>query len=105
MPLAAVLGQLGWRAARRCGEQVRGPCPIHGSRSPTSRSFSAHLGRGVWRCFVCGASGNALDLWVRATRQPLVAAVRDWYRQLGREVPWLMTSVVTKEDKPDMRSG
>jgi DNA primase len=87
--LAVVLELLGWRARERSGEQVRGPCPVHRSSSPGSRSLSAHLGRNVWRCFVCTAQGNALDLWARATGQPLYPAVLELYRQLGRAVPWL----------------
>jgi DNA primase len=87
--LAEVLGLLGWAPARRWGEQWRGPCPVHRSQDPRSRSFGAHLGRGVWHCFVCGAGGNALDLWAAVTRQPLHAAVIDLYARLGRAVPWL----------------
>jgi hypothetical protein len=63
--LAALLGLLGWRARERHGAQVRGPCPVHGSSSPRSRSFSGHLERGIWQCFRCGASGNALELGAR----------------------------------------
>jgi len=85
--LRDVLDLLGWTAHTRRGVQVRGPCPVHGSRSPTSRSFSAHLGKQAWRCFRCGACGNALDLWVQATRQELYAAVADLYRRLGRALP------------------
>jgi len=69
--LAEVLALLGWTARLQRGVQVRGPCPVHGSPSPTSRSFSAHLDKNVWQCFRCGASGNALDLWAQATRQEL----------------------------------
>jgi hypothetical protein len=87
--LAVVLELLGWRGRERSGGQVRGPCPVHRSSSPGSRSFSAHLGRNVWRCFVCAAKGNALDLWARATGQELYPAVLELYRQLGRAVPWL----------------
>jgi len=87
--LAEVLQLLGWTARARGGLQVRGPCPVHGSRSPSSRSFSAHLDKKVWQCFRCGASGNALDLWVQVTRQPLYPAVLELYRRLGRVVPWL----------------
>ncbi len=89
LPLAAVLDLLGFEPHRRVGDQVRGPCPVHGSRGLPSRSFAAHLGRGVWHCFRCGAGGNVLDLWVAVTRQPLHAAVLDLCGQLGREVPWL----------------
>jgi hypothetical protein len=87
--LAAVLELLGWRACERRGVQVRGPCLVHGSSSPRSRSFSAHLGRNIWQCFRCGASGNALDLWLRLRQQPLYPAVLELYRQVGQAVPWL----------------
>jgi hypothetical protein len=103
--LARVLELLGWRARERRGDQVRGPCPVHRSTSPRSRSLSAHLGRGVWQCFVCGASGNALDLWACVSGQKLYPAVLALYRQLGRAVPWLQpTAPLHKEDKRGMRS-
>ncbi len=87
--LGEVLALLGFEPPSRGGAQVRGPCPIHRSHRPTSRSFAAHLGKGVWHCFACGAGGNALDLWVAVTRQELHAAVIDLCGRLGREVPWL----------------
>ena len=87
--LAAVLDLLGFVPRTRAGDQVRGPCPVHGSRSRSSRAFAAHLGKDVWHCFRCGAGGNALDLWAAVTRQDLHAAVRDLGARLGRAVPWL----------------
>jgi DNA primase len=87
--LGWVLGLLAWRPRECRGQQVRGACPLHGSKSPGSRSFSAHLGRGAWQCFRCGASGNALDLWARATGQGLYPAVLDLYDRLGQPVPRL----------------
>ena len=87
--LAEVLELIGFVPARRCRDQVRGPCPVQRSRAPHRRAFAAHLGRGLWHCFVCGAGGNVLDLWAALTRQPLHGAVIDLYRRLGREVPWL----------------
>jgi DNA primase len=87
--LAAVLELLDFAPCSRCGDQVRGPCPVHGSHAPTSRSFAAHLGKNVWHCFRCGAGGNALDLWATLTRQDLHAAVLDLCGRLGRDVPWL----------------
>jgi len=71
LQLAEVLDLLGFEASYRRGDQVRGPCPVHRSRTPASRSWAAHLGKNVWHCFRCGAGGNALDLWVAVTRQPL----------------------------------
>jgi DNA primase len=90
--LAMVLELLGWHCRERRGEQVRGACPVHGSSSPRSRSFSAHLGRNVWRCFCCEAQGNALDLWARATGQELYPAVLDLYERMGRAVPLVKTT-------------
>jgi hypothetical protein len=91
--LAVVLELVGWRACERHGAQVRGPCPVHRSSSPRSRSFSAHLGRNIWQCFRCGASGNALDLWLCVRRQALYAGVVELYQQLGQAVPWLEQTV------------
>jgi DNA primase len=88
LPLADVLGLLGCVPRPRHGVQLRGPCPVRGSRSPTSRCFAAHLGKNAWHCFGCGAGGNALDLWAAMTRQPLHAAVLDLGQRLGRAVPW-----------------
>ena len=107
--LAWVLGQLGWQARECRGEQVRGACPLHGSTSPRGRSFSAHLGRGVWHCFGCDASGNALELWARLTGQGLYQAALDLYGRLGREAPRLRPArpAASLEEKTDVvnRSG
>jgi DNA primase len=108
--LAAVLELLRWQPRERRGEQVRGACPVHGSTSPRSRSLSAHLGRGVWHCFRCGASGNALELWACATGQGLYPAVLDLYERLGLRVPWLVPArpaalMGDKRDAIDKTSG
>jgi len=89
LSLAAVLELIGFEARSGRAGQRRGPCPVHRSRSRTSRVFAADLGKGVWHCFACGAGGNVLDLWVAVTRQPLHAAVLDLCQRLHQEVPWL----------------
>jgi DNA primase len=101
--LAVVLELLAWQPRERRGEQVRGACPLHGATSPASRSFSAHLGRGVWQCFRCGASGNALELWAQATGQRLYQAVLQLYDRLGQPVPWLRQArpAIPMRDKRD----
>jgi DNA primase len=100
LPLAEVLDLIGFEPSARRGDQVRGPCPVHRSRTTASRSFAAHLGKNAWHCFGCGAGGNALDLWVAVTRQPLHAAVIDLCLRLGREVPWLRYP--PEQEKPTM---
>lgn len=90
--LADVLTLIGYEPGSRHGQQLRGPCPLHGSRSATSRSFAGHLGKNLYHCFRCGAGGNALDLWAAWTQQGLHAAVIDLCQRLGRDVPWLPVS-------------
>jgi DNA primase len=94
--LAAVLDLLGFEPRQRGRDQVRGRCPVHGARTPHSRSFAAHLGKNVWHCFTCGAGGNVLDLWVAVTRQDLHTATIDLCSRLGFAVPWLPASRGTK---------
>jgi DNA primase len=87
--LADVLALIGYQPRWRRGQQWRGPCPVHGSRSATSRGFAAHLGKNLFHCFRCGAGGNALDLWATLQRLPLHAAVLDLCQRLHQPVPWL----------------
>jgi DNA primase len=87
--LADVLTLIGYAPRSRQGQQLRGPCPLHGSRSRTSRVFAAHLGKNLYHCFRCGAGGNGLDLWAALSRLPLHAAVLDLCARLHHPVPWL----------------
>jgi len=54
---------IGFRATRRRGPQLRGPCPVPGCRGTSDRSFSVHLARHTYHCFACHSHGNTLDLW------------------------------------------
>ena len=87
--IAEVLGLLGFEPVRVVARQARGPCPLHRSRSRTSRVFAVQLDKNLYHCFRCGAGGNALDLWAAWTGQDLHVAVMDLYQRLGRAVPWL----------------
>jgi DNA primase len=94
--LAEVLALIGYQPRWRHGQQWRGPCPVHGSRSASSRSFAAHLGKNLFHCFRCGAGGNALDLWAALSRLPLHAAVLDLCQRLQQPVPWLDNAQPTR---------
>jgi transposase InsO family protein len=89
LTMAAVLQLLGCRASSAPGAQRRGPCPLHGSTSGTSRCFSANLEHNTFHCFKCGKSGNALDLWALATRQSIYDAALDLCQRLHIPVPQL----------------
>jgi DNA primase len=87
--MAQVLDLIGFVAREQSGAEVRGACPVHGSTSPKSRSFSANLSKKVYRCFRCGSAGNHLDLYAAATPQSLYAAAIDLCGRIGCDVPWI----------------
>jgi DNA primase len=45
------------------GDQLAGPCPLHGGDNPTA--FRAHLTRGLWNCFTACGGGDIVDLICR----------------------------------------
>ena len=87
--MSDVLRLLDFRLTSRCGDQWRGACPVHGSNSPRSRSFSVDVRRGRYHCFRCGAHGNALDLWAAVRRLPLPEAAIELCERLGVPIPWV----------------
>jgi DNA primase len=89
--MAEVLSLLGFRAASRQGDQVRGKCPVHASEHEKSRVFSANLRRNVYQCFSrrCGSKGNQFDLWIAATGLPAYEAAVSLCERLGKDVPYL----------------
>ena len=87
--MADVLGLLGFHARTTRGAQQRGPCPLHGSTSGTSRCFSVNLSDQIFHCFKCGRSGNALDLWAHATKQTPYDAALDLCQRLAIPLPKL----------------
>jgi len=95
--LVEVLNLIGFVPREASGDQVRGPCPVHRSSSPSSRSFSAHLNRHIYRCFRCGSAGNQLDHYASVTGLSLYEAALALCEQLHQEILW------THEARPSMR--
>jgi transposase InsO family protein len=90
-----VLKHLGYfDPLRGSGPQRRGPCPLHDSPSDRHRSFSVHLGKGVFRCFhpECQAQGNTLDLWAAYHRLPI--------GQAAQSLAGTFAPALTSPDKP-----
>ena len=77
--MADVLRHLGYLdPLHGTGPQRRGPCPLHDAPSDPHRSFSVHLGKGLFRCFhpACRIQGNTLDLWAAYHRLDIGPAAR-----------------------------
>ena len=85
--LTQVLDLIGFTATTRRGPQWRGPCPVHKSASPRSRSFAAHVEKNCWHCFRCGAGGNALDLYLAVTKLPVYEGALELCTRLRLPVP------------------
>ena len=84
-----VLELLQFEPLVQCGDQWRGPCPVHGSRNPRSRSFSVYVRLGRRHCFACGSRGHALELWSAVHGLSLYAAAVELCELLGLETPWM----------------
>jgi DNA primase len=84
-----VLELLQFEPTARVGDQWRGPCPVHGSRNPRSRSFSVNVRLGRYHCSACGSRGHALELWSAVHSVSLYAAAMELCELLGREPPWV----------------
>jgi putative transposase len=103
--MAAVLNLLGFQPGSNRGTQQRGPCPLHGSTSGTSRCFSVNLEDHTFHCFKCGRSGNALDLWAQATQQSVYDAALDLCQRLGIPVPQLASPPPRNREEETVASG
>jgi hypothetical protein len=66
-----VLRQLRFQPTSRSGDQLHGPCPVHGSTSPGSRTFSVNLANGRYYCHKCHSRGNHLELWAEVHKLSL----------------------------------
>ncbi|QEG35900.1 DNA primase [Bythopirellula goksoeyrii] len=79
-----------WQAIKARGDEVRGPCPVHGSSSPTSTIFAVSTSKNAWKCRKCEAGGNQLDLaahYFDIPRDQCVRVAVALCRELGREIP------------------
>lgn len=82
-----VLNQIGFEPTSRSGSQLHGPCPVHGSTSSTSRTFSVNVETGRYFCHKCQSKGNQLELWAAVRKLSIYDAAIDLCRALGRDVP------------------
>jgi DNA primase len=99
IPLADVLYLVGFVPSETSRDRVRGPCPVHHSTAPTSRSFSANLKRHIYKFLACESKGNQLDLYASVTGLSLFEAAIALCEQLDREIPWM------QEGKPSLERG
>lgn len=90
VPIERVLELIGWQPVVKRGPELRGPCPVHKSKSEGSQTFAVNTDKNGFKCFKCGESGNQLDLAAHhfgiEKGQVVRASVR-LCRELGIEIP------------------
>ncbi len=72
---------------KRRGSNYIGLCPFHNEKTP---SFTVSPDRGIYKCFGCGASGNAITFQMEYYRMTYPEAIKDLANKVG----------ITIEDKP-----
>ncbi|HZO92639.1 MAG TPA: DNA primase [Candidatus Baltobacteraceae bacterium] len=68
---------------RKRGNDLVGLCPFHGEKSP---SFHVHPDRGFFKCFGCGAGGDALSFLQKHENVGFVDAMRILAKRAGVEL-------------------
>lgn len=86
-------------ALRQRGDQLIGPCPLHGGDNPTA--FRVHLGRNLWHCYTGCGGGDVVEL-VRVIEGCSYAAAAVHLRQLAcaRGTAALETRARSSRDSP-----
>ena len=69
---------------KKQGNHYWGLCPFHNEKTP---SFSVHPQLGIYKCFSCGAGGDALSFIQKTKNLEFFPMIMDLAAQLGLEVP------------------
>ena len=67
-------------ALQRSGRSFKGICPFHGEKTP---SFYVFPETGTWKCFGCGAGGDAFSFVMRRDNLEFGDALRDLAARVG----------------------
>jgi DNA primase len=94
-----VLALLNFVPTSRHGSCLRGPCPIHRSANPRSRSFWVDLSTRRYRCFHCRSAGRQIDLWAAIHGFSAHAAAEDLCSRLGLPIPTLPSAPPLRTSK------
>jgi DNA primase len=71
-------------ALKKAGKSFKGLCPFHDDHDP---SLKVHPGKQIYKCFACGAGGNAIGFVMEMEGWSFPEAVRKLADQYGVEVP------------------
>ena len=69
---------------KRTGKTFRGPCPLHGGEGP---NFSVDPARNIFKCFVCGESGDVFSFPMKHLGMTFLESVRFVAERVGVDIP------------------
>jgi DNA primase len=86
------------------GREHVGLCPFHNDRTP-SLAVVSHKGSGFYKCFSCGAAGNAIDFMIAYHRMDFPEALRHLAQRGGVELQSNPRTSAGGDDRPDSPSS
>ena len=69
---------------KKAGRNYQGLCPFHKEKSP---SFSVNPQKQIFKCFGCGAAGDAIAFLMKITNQGFTEVISDLAQKFGVELP------------------
>lgn len=93
--LVALIGE--HIALRPKGREHVGLCPFHDDRTPSFQVVS-HKGTPFYKCFACGASGNAFDFLINYHKMSFLEALKHLATRAGIEL-------TARQDREEPRDG
>ena len=86
------------------GREHVGLCPFHNDRTP-SLAVVSHKGSGFYKCFSCGAAGNAIDFMINYHRMDFPEALRHLAQRAGIELASSPRPSAGGQERPDSPSS
>ncbi len=81
------------------GKDYKGVCPFHNEKTP---SFMVSPEKKIFKCFGCGASGNALGFLMKYHNIPYADAIKELYQFNGLEYKFQQTKTDSKKKYYDI---
>ena len=71
-------------ALKKAGSNYVGLCPFHQDKNP---SMSVSPSKGIFKCFSCGASGDALSFIIQIEKKDFKEVIQELAEKFGIELP------------------
>ncbi|HUF74204.1 MAG TPA: DNA primase [Gammaproteobacteria bacterium] len=81
---------------KRAGSNHKGLCPFHDEKTP---SFTVSADKGFYKCFGCGAYGNAIDFVMQFENRDFLDAVEILAEMQNLEIPIERSAAPTDENQ------